>query len=112
MDKETLAKILDELSQIDASDGLDVNELLRIPEEVRQLLTWMVRSKRFMSDELAEHLGLNASQTGRLLGVLLRKGFVELSGPDEDAPAYRMRVTGTYKQKFRVQRDIWKLLDD
>ncbi|MFC1878892.1 hypothetical protein ACFLZW_03155 [Chloroflexota bacterium] len=111
MDRKTFDKILGDLSLLDAKDGLDVNDLLSIPDDLRQLLTWMVRSKRFMSDDLAEHLGFSSAEARELLAVLLRNGFIELSEPDGPSE-YRTRVTGTFKHKFKVQSDIWNLLDD
>jgi len=111
MDKQALTKILDDLSHLDTKDGLDVNDLLHIPDDLRQLLTWMVREKRFMSDDLAEHMDLSSSDARELLAVLLRNGIISISEPD--APTeYRTRVTGTFKHKFKVQSDIWNLLDE
>jgi transcription initiation factor IIE alpha subunit len=111
MDKNTLQRIKDGLARVDAREGLDVNELLNLPDDVRQLLTWMVRSKRFMSDDLVEHLGVSSADGRELLALLLRNGFIEISEAEEPKE-YRTRVTGTFKHKFKVQSDIWKLLDD
>ena len=111
MDKATFQKVLEGIQKVDAKDGLDVNELLVVSSELRELLTWMVRKKRFMPEELTEHLALRAAESRELLAALLRNGIIEISEP-EDPVEYRTRVTGTFKHKFRVQSDIWKLLDD
>ena len=111
MDQQTYEKLLADLEEVDARDGLDINDLLFITDDLRKLLTWMVRRSRFDSYDLSSHTELDKSRIRELLAVLLRKGFIEITEAEEQVQ-YQTRVTGSFSRKYRVPSDVWKLLDD
>lgn len=111
MDQQTYDEILAGLERVDAKDGVDINELLFLSEDLRKLLTWMVRISRFDSHDLTSHMDLDKATIKELLGVMLRKGLIEITEAEEQVQ-YQTRVTGSFSRKYRVPSDVWKLLDD
>ena len=111
MDDQTYDEVLAELETLEEAEGLDMNKLLMLSDDLRQSLTWVVKENRFTADELAEHLELDSERTQKLLNVLMLKGFVEFQ-TDQPGAKYRANVTTTrFIRKYQVPKDIWDLFD-
>jgi transcription initiation factor IIE alpha subunit len=109
MDPQTFQSIMGELESLEATDGLHMSGMLDISQELRQMLTWMIRQKRFQDEQVAEYLELDLPSIRKLLYVLLYKGFIT-EAAEEEPGQYRTKIT--VKPKFRVPKDILDMLDD
>lgn len=109
MDGTVLERLLNEIEALQVSGGMDMNELLDISDELRQVLIWMVRKHGFQVQELAEHLSMNATELEALLDAMQNKGLVE-----EQAETQRFQVhvkTTRLSRKYQVPKDVWKVFD-
>lgn len=109
MDGTVLERLLNEIEALQVSGGMDMNELLDISDELRQVLIWMVRKHGFQVQELAEHLSMNTTELEALLDAMQNKGLVE-----EQAETQRFQVhvkTTRLSRKYQVPKDVWKVFD-
>ena len=111
MDSESYEELKKTIEQFNASDGIDMNELVMLPEELSKLLSWMVRKKEFSSEDLSIHLDLNEANTYSIIDSLTTKKLIE---EIQSAPRtkYRLLIRSTRKaKKYRVPKDIWDAFD-
>lgn len=111
MDLQSYEGLKKTIEQLDASNGIDMNELVMLPEELSKLLSWMVRKKEFNSEDLSIHLNLNETNTYSIIDSLTAKKLIE---EIQSAPSkkYRLLIRSTRKsKKYRVPKDIWDAFD-
>ena len=105
---ERLSQIIDESNLI---NGIDMNELISLPDELSTLLVWMVRKQEFNNHELSTYLQLNEEYTSGFIKTLITKGLLE-EIPSTPEKKYRLHIISSRKPKsFRVPKDIWETLD-
>ena len=109
MDEVTLKHISRELEVMNAQNGFEMAELLDISDELRRLLTWMVRKRQFSVNDLAKRINVDASAARGLINTMLRKGFIKIT---ETEDVERYSTTMNYVPKYKVPNDIWKALED
>ncbi len=109
MDSTIFKRLLNEIEELQVNDGMDMNELLDVSDELRQVLVWMVRKNGFQEQDLGGHLNLDTQETETLLDALQNKGLVE-----EQAETQRFQVhvkTTRLARKYQVPKDVWKVFD-
>ena len=111
MDDKTYEQIIQNLGSIDASDGLDMSEILSITDDLRQLLTWMIRKNRFDSKEVMAHFSLKKHQVRQLIFTLKTKGFIEETKSDNPRQE-EFHVNVKQGRNYRVPTGIWKVFDE
>jgi len=108
MEKEAFETLKDELAGMANFDGIQMSELLFLPDQVRNLLNWMVRHRDVPFDQLIIYLKQDAPNTRSVLTALIDKGLVEeITGKEEH---YQVHLNPT--RNYRVSRNIWKVLDE
>lgn len=86
-------------------------DVLALPDDERQLVTWITRQRAVTLAEAAEQLGRDEAETGALLDDLARRGFVELTGErtgEASATRYRVRLGPT--RRARLPGKVWDAL--
>lgn len=111
MDDRTYEQVLSELKRLDEAVGMDMNKLLAFSDDLREMLTWIIRKNKFSIEELAGHLALDTSRTQQLLNLLTLKGYVEFESTQEGKQYHANVTTSKFIRKYRVPKDVWKLLD-
>jgi hypothetical protein len=109
MDNKTLKKLLAEIDQLDMRDGIDLNKLLDISDELSQVLTWMIRNSGFQAPDLGKYLGADERQAQRILDALDAKDMVEEVKSTQRF--YPQLAQTQASRKYRVSRDVWKALE-
>ncbi len=109
MDDKTFKKLLVEVRQLDMRDGIDMNDLLNISDELSHALTWMIRNSGFQAPDLGQYLGGDERQAQQLLDALNEKNMVEeVKATQRFYPQMAQARSG---RKYRVARDVWKALE-
>jgi hypothetical protein len=109
MDDKAFKKVLAEVGQLDRREGIDLNDLLDISENLRQVLIWMIRNIGFQASDLGQYLGGNDTQAEQLLAALSDKGMIEeVKSTQRFYPQMAQARSG---RKYRVSRDVWKALE-
>ena len=110
MDDRTYKQLLSEVKGLKAAEGMDMNTVIELSDDLRQLLTWIIRKNAFTLEEMAGQLSLDKDSTQRILNSLVIKGFVEFE--TEQQGTYHANVTtARFSRKYRAPKDIWKLID-
>ncbi len=112
MDAPTFQKLLDEVQTLDVQNGIDMNELINVSDELRQVLVWMIRTNGFLEKELEEFVGLGQAEVQKLLDCLASKSMVEEVKQSQQSRKFYAQVTSSrVARKYRVAPDIWKAFD-
>lgn len=110
MDKPTFQNLLKEVAALEIrSGGVDMNELLNISEQLRDILVWMIRKHGFQIEELGAYLDCDVATAQRLLEALTGKLLVE---EVSETQMYVVQVASSRSgRKYRVSDDVWKVFD-
>lgn len=109
MEDQALHRILTEIEALEASNGVDMNELLVVSDELRSLLVWMVRQHGFQPEDLAAFLTSSPEAARRLLECMAAKSLVE---EVQDTQVYHLQVASSRSsRKYRVSEEVWKTFD-
>jgi predicted transcriptional regulator len=84
-------------------------DVLSLPDEERELVTWLLRQREVTLAEVGEHLDRDLTEAERLLVNLENKGFVERVPMTNPA---RFRSQRMAKHTSRLGSDLWRALDD
>ena len=109
MDKGLFNRLQGELEAHEKSPGLNMSDLLALPEPQSGLLRWMVRKGQVGLEDVTDFLEQDAAYTRALLADLLDKGFVreiEMRGVKQ----YRVRLAP--KRGRELPANLWQALDD
>lgn len=109
MDKGLFNRLQGELEAREKSPGLQVADLLVLPESESSLLNWMIRKGQVEFAEVIDFLGQNESCTRMLLSDLCNRGYVrvvEIRG----VTAYRVRLAP--RRGRALPSNLWAALDD
>lgn len=106
-----IQRLLNEVDALEVHGGIDMNELLNISDELRQLLVWMIRCNGFHPKDIEENLSCTEAEALEILELLGRKALITEEAAD-DTQVYYVQMAGTRSgRKFRVAQDIWKVID-
>jgi len=89
--------------------GLSPAELLDMPEEMRKLMTYIMRHEPVTPKEVAEALEGKASEIAAHLQLLAVQGWLETER-QEDKQLYRVRLAR--RRKRALPPGIWQVLED
>ncbi len=109
MGKGLFNRLQGELEAREKSPGLQMSDLLVLPEPESSLLNWMIRRGQVTFSDLTAFLGQDEAHTRTILDALCNKGYVreiELHG----ATQYRVRLAP--KRGRTLSSDLWQALDD
>ncbi len=109
MDTGLYNRLQGELEAREKSPGLNMADLLALPEPQGGLLRWMVRKGHVGLGEVAAFLGCDEEETRTVLGHLREQGFVreiEIHGVTQ----YRVRLAP--KRGHELPGNLWQALND
>ena len=109
MDKGLSNRLHGELEAREKSPGLNMSDLLALPEPQSGLLSWMVRQGQVELEDVTAFLKQDAESTRALLADLVDKGYVreiEMRGVKQ----YRVRMAP--KRGRELPANLWQALDD
>ena len=108
MDAKSYHSLMLELETLEPKKSLQMSELLDVSDELRQVITWMIRKVQFQDRALAGHLGLKLSEVRKLLILMLYKGLI--TETEKEDGQYRTKLT--IEPRYRVENDILNLFDE
>jgi hypothetical protein len=88
--------------------GLQMADVLTLPDPSRQLINWMMRQREVSLAEVVAHIGQDEDVARTVLGELMEQGFVsemEVEGESR----YRVRLAP--KRGHPLPEHIWQALD-
>ncbi len=109
MGKGLFDRVQGELEAREKSPGLQMSDLLALPEAASRLLNWMMRQQQVTLAEALNFLGQAEPQVRATLEDLCGQGYVrvfELRGVTQ----YRVRLAP--KRGRACTPDLWAALDD
>ncbi len=98
-----------ELQAREKSPGLQMPDLLTLPEPERGLLNWMIRHRQVTFADLTAFLGQGEAHVHAILAELRDKGYVreiEIRG----VTLYRVRLAP--RRRRALPADLWAALED
>ncbi len=109
MEDQALHRMLAEVEALEVSNGVDMNELLTVSDELRSLLVWMVRRHGFQPEDLAAFLTCSPEAARLLLERMTTRSLVE---EVEDTQVYHLQMASSRSsRKYRVSEEVWKTFD-
>ena len=112
MDEKTFKKLISELQNMPMMESVSMSQILDTSDEIRDLLTWLIRLNRFQVDDMAEHLEISHSRAQLLLFTMMNKGLIaEIPDEDSDAAGGIYRTNLRIIPKYRVPKDISNIFD-
>ncbi len=109
MSKGLFDRVQGELEAREKSPGLQMSDLLTLPDETSRLLNWMMRQQQVTLAEAMTFLAQDETQTRTLLDDLCSKGYVreiEMHGVTQ----YRVRLAP--KRGRTLPANLWTAIDD
>ncbi len=109
MSKGLFDRVQGELEAREKSPGLQMSDLLTLPDETSHLLNWMIRQQQVTLAEAMTFLAQDETQTRALMDDLCGKGYVreiEMHGVMQ----YRVRLAP--KRGRALPSNLWAALDD
>ena len=98
-----------ELGSREKSPGLNLVDVLEMPEALRELLQWMMRQEYVFASDAAAHAGKDEAGVRALIAPLIENGNV-IAFELKNKPAYRVRLAR--KRGRDVPSDLWQALND
>lgn len=98
-----------ELDALENVTGVSMSDLVAFPENLRQVLNWMIRKKVFQLEDLEKFIATEESAARPLVEEMLEKGLLEEIGDQEDE---QFRVQMKTSRNYRVPSNIWQALDE
>ncbi len=109
MAKGIFNRVQVELDSRDKSPGLNMMDMLEMPDALRDLLQWMMKQDHVPASDIAARLGKDPAGVRTMLEPLIEKGQV-VEFEIKSKLAYRVRLAA--KRKRDVPSDIWQALND
>jgi hypothetical protein len=109
MTKGLFGRIQDEFKAREKTPGLDMAEILEMPDNLRTVINWMLRQTYVDLAQVTAHLGNNEQTAHEMIDTLLDKGYIreiDMKGRVQ----YRVRLKP--KRKHNMPSNLWKALDD
>ena len=109
MGKGLFGRVEQELQAREHTPGLTMSDVLTFPDDLRRLVTWMVRQGDVGMDQVMARVQKDEATCRATLADLIEKGYVlqfEIHGQTR----YRIRLAP--RRQREVPLDIWQCLDD
>jgi DNA-binding IclR family transcriptional regulator len=85
--------------------GVTMVDVLALPDELRTIMTWLMRQGEAGLPQLAAHVEQDEATAGTLLANLIAQGFVqEVAEEGKGQPRYRVRLAA--KRGRRLPLDL------
>jgi predicted HTH transcriptional regulator len=108
MGKGLFGRLQAEVTVREKHPGLDMGNILDLPDDEREIITWMLREKSVNQIKLAAHLGKDEAQARTTLDALVEKGYIreiDIKGQVE----YRVRLKP--KRKVNMPSNLWAAIE-
>ena len=95
--------------------GLQMTDVLTLPDPLRKLITWMTRQGQVSLAEVAAHTGQGEETAGIMLEALIEQGFVqkvEGRGDPARTSKSRYRIRFAPRRERQLPEEIWQALDE
>ena len=109
MTKGLFGRIQDEFKAREKSPGLDMTEILDLPDQLRSVINWMLRETYVDLAQVTVYLDNNEQSARDMINTLLDKGYIreiDMKGRVQ----YRVRLKP--RRKHNMPSNLWKALDD
>jgi hypothetical protein len=104
-----IEQLKDELESLENVTGVSMSDLVAFPENLRQVLNWMIRKKIFQVEDLEKFIASEEYAARALVEDMMRKGLLEEIGNQEDE---QFRVQMKASRNYRVPSNIWQALEE
>lgn len=91
------------------SNGLELSDLLALPEDQRRLLQWLLRRGQAGLGDIQAHMGFTERETRQMLQTLSGLGYVSLVDTDGEL---RCQPRIAPQKGSRLPQQIWQALDE
>ncbi|MEW5861542.1 MAG: ArsR family transcriptional regulator [Cyanobacteriota bacterium] len=88
--------------------GLNMLDMMNLPDDLRKLVNWMMRQKNVTLAEVAAHTGDGEEVVRTQLEALVAQGFVQEL---EQGETLRYRTRLAPKQRSKLSTNIWQNLE-
>ncbi|MFE1745589.1 ArsR family transcriptional regulator [Coleofasciculus sp. H7-2] len=88
--------------------GLNMLDIMSLPDDLRKLVNWMMRQKNVTLEEVAAHTGEGEEVVRTQLETLVTQGFVQEL---EEGETRRYRPRLAPKQRSKLSTNIWQNLE-
>lgn len=108
MGKGLFGRLQAEVTVREKHPGLDMGNILDLPDDEREIITWMLREKSVDLAKMAVHLGQDEAQARATLDALVEKGYIreiDIKGQVE----YRVRLKP--KRKVNMPSNLWAAIE-
>ncbi len=98
-----------ELEAREKTPGLSMSDILTMPDNLRRLVSWMIRERQVELEAAEAYLGQSPEEIRALMDNLIEKGYAiefEMRGKT----FFRIRLA--LKRGREIPLDIWASLDD
>jgi predicted ArsR family transcriptional regulator len=85
-----------------------MGDVLTLPDELRGIVTWLMRRGEASLADVAEHLGADEESVRGSMEALIAGGFVRATH-SADGARYQVRLVS--RPARRASRDVFKALD-
>lgn len=109
MTKGLFGRIQDEFKAREITPGLDMVEILDLPDQLRTVINWMLRETYVDLPQVTAYLNNDEPSARNMLDMLLDKGYIreiDMKGRVQ----YRVRLKP--KRKHNMPANLWKALDE
>jgi hypothetical protein len=109
MAKGLFGRLQEEVTVREKNPGLDMGNILDLPDDLREIITWMLRESHVDLPQMTAHLGKDEAAARAMIDSLLEQGYVreiDIKGEVE----YRVRLKP--KRKVNMPSNLWKALED
>jgi predicted transcriptional regulator len=108
MGKGLFGRLQAEVTVREKNPGLDMGNILELPDSEREIITWMLRENSVDLAKLAAHLDKDEAQARIALDALIEKGYVrevDIKGQVQ----YRVRLKP--KRKMNMPSNLWAAIE-
>ena len=109
MSKGLFGRLQEEVVAREKTPGLDMTEILDLPDSLREIINWMLRETQVTFAQVVTRMGKDEPTARAMLDNLLDKGYIreiDMKGQVQ----YRVRLKP--KRKHNIPSNLWKALDD
>ena len=109
MAKGLFGRLQDEVVVREKNPGLDMGNILELPDDLRGIITWMLRETHVDLPQITARMGKDEAAARAMIDSLLDQGYVreiDIKGQVQ----YRVRLKP--KRKVNMPSNLWKALED
>lgn len=109
MTKGLFGRIQDEFRAREKTPGLDMTDILDLPDNFREVINWMLREISVDVPQMTAHLANDEHNARTMISTLLDKGYIreiDINGGVQ----YRVRLKP--KRKHNMPSNLWKALEN